>query len=224
MTGVSAQKSKKMRKSFVFYACWWEAIKNLPRDVQGDVLAAIIEYGLSGETHEQLKPVTKALLAMVKPQIDMNYQRFENGHKGGRPLENGTEQKPDKNQTKTKQKPNKNQAETKTEPNDNNISSPTSVVEDITPTSVGEDNTPPLTPKGFVPPSLDEMCRFFDEKGYTQEAAEKAFNYYTELGWKDSKGNRVKNWKLKCINVWFKPEFKKSSRPKRPWGDHGIAL
>ena len=59
-----------MRSSFVFYDSWWEAIKNLPRDVQGDVLTAIIEYGLSGETTGQLKPITKAMLSMVKPQID----------------------------------------------------------------------------------------------------------------------------------------------------------
>ena len=52
--------------SFVFYKTWWEAIKNLPRDVQGDVLTAIVEYGLNGETTEQLKPITKALLELVK--------------------------------------------------------------------------------------------------------------------------------------------------------------
>lgn len=90
-----------MRNSFVFYGSWWEAIKNLPRDVQGDVLTAIIEYGLYGETTGQLKPIAKAMLAMVKSQIDINNQRFENGKKGGRP-------KPEDNQTKTKQKPNDN--------------------------------------------------------------------------------------------------------------------
>lgn len=90
-----------MRNSFVFYGSWWEAIKNLPRDVQGDVLTAIIEYGLYGETTGQLKPIAKAMLAMTKSQIDINNQRFENGKKGGRP-------KPENNQIKTKQEPNDN--------------------------------------------------------------------------------------------------------------------
>lgn len=101
-----------MRSSFVFYDSWWEAIKNLPRDVQGDVLTAIIEYGLSGETTEQLKPITKAMLAMVKPQIDVNNQRYENGKKGGRPPK-------DRNRSETNQKPKTNQEETKVKPNDN---------------------------------------------------------------------------------------------------------
>ena len=86
------------RSSFVFYKTWWEAIKNLPRDVQGDVLTAIVEYGLNGETTEQLKPITKALLELVKPQIDANNQRFINGSKGGRK----TKWKPNPNQTRTK--------------------------------------------------------------------------------------------------------------------------
>lgn len=101
-----------MRNSFIFYDSWWIAIKNLPRDVQGDVLTAIIEYGLYGETTGQLKPIAKAMLAMVKAQIDINCQRFENGKKGGRPKGN-------KNQTETKPKPNNNQTETKPKPNVN---------------------------------------------------------------------------------------------------------
>ena len=101
-----------MRNSFVFYGSWWEAIKNLPRDVQGDVLTAIIEYGLTGETTEQLKPIAKAMLAMAKTQIDINNQRFENGKKGGRG-------KSKSGQTETKQKPSENQNETNQKPNVN---------------------------------------------------------------------------------------------------------
>ena len=66
-----------MREGFIFYASWMEAIKNLPRDIQGDVLTAIIEYGLYGETTDNLKPITKAMLSMVKPQIDANNQKNE---------------------------------------------------------------------------------------------------------------------------------------------------
>ncbi len=102
------------RSSFVFYKTWWEAIKNLPRDVQGDVLTAIVEYGLNGETTEQLKPITKALLELVKPQIDANNQRFINGSKGGRKNQVETEPEPNPNQDVTKPEPNPNQTETET--------------------------------------------------------------------------------------------------------------
>lgn len=109
------------RDSFIFYRSWLEAIKNLPREMQGEVLTAIIEYGLNGVTTESLKPITSAMLAMVKPQIDINNKRFENGCQGGRPKKNQTEteEEPNGNQVETKQKPKRNQKVTKKEPNEN---------------------------------------------------------------------------------------------------------
>ncbi|MBK5721398.1 hypothetical protein JGH11_10985 [Dysgonomonas sp. Marseille-P4677] len=93
------------RESFVFYRSWFEAISHLPREIQGEVLTAIIEYGLNGETTASLKPIAKAMLTMVIPQIDINNKRYENGKKGGRPP---TEEKPSVNQNKTKVEPNVN--------------------------------------------------------------------------------------------------------------------
>jgi hypothetical protein len=59
----------------------------------------------------------------------------------------------------------------------------------------------------FTPPSLDEVDKFFKENGYTN--ADKAWNYYNDGDWKDSKGNQVSNWKQKMRMVWFKDENKK---------------
>lgn len=102
-----------MRSGFVFYRSWLEAVKNLPREIQGEVLTAIIEYGLDGVTTGSLKPITSAMLAMVKPQIDANNKRLENGLKGGRPRKIETEAEPNNNQVITKEKPNNNQTITK---------------------------------------------------------------------------------------------------------------
>ena len=111
------------RESFVFYRSFYEGIKELPRDIQGEVLTAIMEYGLNGVTTENQKPITKAMFALIKPQLDANNQRFENGKRGGRPKadcnQTETETKPKQNRNKTKLKPNHNQTETKPEPNVN---------------------------------------------------------------------------------------------------------
>lgn len=69
-----------MRNSFVFYGSWWEAIKNLPRDVQGDVLTAIIEYGLTGEKIRLKSPISHAIFVIAKSQIDL--QGKPGGFKG----------------------------------------------------------------------------------------------------------------------------------------------
>ena len=111
------------RESFVFYRSFYEGIKELPRDIQGEVLTAIMEYGLNGVTTENQKQITKAMFALIKPQLDANNQRFENGKRGGRPKadcnQTETETKPKRNRNKTKLKPNHNQTETKPEPNVN---------------------------------------------------------------------------------------------------------
>ena len=81
-------------------------------------------------------------------------------------------------------------------------------------------NTTPKNTNVFIPPSLDEVVEYFDDNGYTRDAAERAYAYYTERNWIDSKGAQVKNWKSKCIAVWFKPENRKSesAETNRPWG------
>lgn len=61
--------------------------------------------------------------------------------------------------------------------------------------------------KTFIPPTIDEVKRYFKEKGYSQEGAQKAFDYYTAGDWKDSSGKQVKNWKQKVIGVWMRPEY-----------------
>ena len=100
-----------MRDSFIFYRSFYEAIRDLPRDIQGEIYTAIMEYGLYGNETESLKPIARSIFMLVKPIMDANYSRYENGCKGGRP-------KGEKNQTETKPKPKQNQTETKPKPNE----------------------------------------------------------------------------------------------------------
>ena len=64
----------------------------------------------------------------------------------------------------------------------------------------------PKKPK-FISPTIDEVVKFFEEHGYTN--GDKAWNYYNDGDWKDSKGNPVVSWKQKMRMVWFKDENKK---------------
>jgi len=68
--------------------------------------------------------------------------------------------------------------------------------------------------KEFIPPSLDDVKVFFQEKGYRKDIAQKAFDYYSTSGWVDSKGNKVRNWKQKMIAVWMRDEHKDLSKPE----------
>jgi hypothetical protein len=62
--------------------------------------------------------------------------------------------------------------------------------------------------KSFVPPTEEEVKAFFKENGYNEETAIKCYGYYVDLGWTDSYGNKVLNWKSKMRNNWFKDQYK----------------
>lgn len=64
-------------------------------------------------------------------------------------------------------------------------------------------------PQKFIPPTLDMVKAYFEEKGYLQEIAVKAFNHYHVADWKDTQGKPVKNWKQKMNTNWFEDKHKK---------------
>lgn len=68
----------------------------------------------------------------------------------------------------------------------------------------------------FAPPTLENVLLYFKENGYTEISAQKAFRYYNDADWKDSKGSKVKNWKQKMQGVWFKDENKIIEKPITP--------
>ncbi len=64
--------------------------------------------------------------------------------------------------------------------------------------------------KDFVPPTLEEWLDFCAEKGLKQQRMTEAYEGYECAGWKDSRGNPIKNWKQKILNVWCKDENRES--------------
>ena len=100
-----------MKESFIFYRSFYEALVGMDKQNQADCLMAIADYALN-DKEPNLTPAVRMFFTLVKPQLDANRKRFENGKKGGRP-------KKEKNQTETKPKPKNNQTETKPEPNVN---------------------------------------------------------------------------------------------------------
>lgn len=72
------------RDSILFYRSFYEAIQGLSKDIQLEIYTAVMEYGLNGVVPDNLKPVAKGMFALMKPVLDSNNVRFENGKKGGR--------------------------------------------------------------------------------------------------------------------------------------------
>ena len=131
--------------SFVFYESFRDASRNLDDATRLALYEAIMDYSLYGEEPDEVNPVAAAMFKLVRPVLDTNAKRRENGRNGRRPArtdnqeatkpepENGkaeseaeakenpveTEDKPVENQSETKPEPNHNQEVTKPEPNHN---------------------------------------------------------------------------------------------------------
>jgi hypothetical protein len=57
-------------------------------------------------------------------------------------------------------------------------------------------------------PSEEEVINYFKENGYGIDLAKQVFKGYAVADWHDSRGKKIKNWKQKMIQVWFKEENK----------------
>ena len=104
-----------MRDSFIFYRSFFEAVAYLDKEAQADCFNAICQYVLN-DNEVDLEGAAKALFISMKPQLDANNRRYQNGCKGGRKK---TEEEPNDNQTETKTEPKQNQNKTKLEANEN---------------------------------------------------------------------------------------------------------
>lgn len=98
-----------MRDSFIFYRSFYESLKTLKSREKQKLFEAICEYALNGEEIE-LVGAADGMFKLLKPQLDANTRKYENGCKGGRPKQN---------QTETKTKPKRNQSVSKPKRNDN---------------------------------------------------------------------------------------------------------
>lgn len=189
------------RDSFVFYASWWNAIKNLKEDVRWDVLTAIMEYGLHGVLVENQGRITRAFIEMAKPNIDANKERYElaikNGRKGGAPMGNRNNRYCEKyNQSTTKVQPGTTQYNL-------NVNDNVNVNENDNDNALKKENLEKKESPFFKKPTVEEVRAYVLVKGYTVDA-ENFVNFYESKGWMIGK-NKMKNWRA-AVATWQKAE------------------
>jgi len=95
-----------MRDSFIFYRSFLKSIQHLDTSEQLELFLAIVEYGLDQREPEMSRYV-RAVWESIKPQLDANQRKYENGCKGGKPKPNQsiTTPEPQANQDLTTPEP-----------------------------------------------------------------------------------------------------------------------
>ena len=67
------------RDSMIFYRSFYECLKELDAEIKAEVYDAIFSYGLDFENVEFKNIVARSMFTLIKPQLDANIRRFENG-------------------------------------------------------------------------------------------------------------------------------------------------
>ena len=165
-----------MRDSCIFYRSFYEAMNGLDSSVKANIYDAIFEYSLNGILIE-LSGLEKTIFTLIKPQLDANNKRFENGKKGGKPKQNNTETKPKRNQNVTKTEANNNVNDNVNVNNNNN-----------------ENNNMP---------TFEEFLTYGKEKepSVKDTALKNKYDAWVANDWKDGNNNKIKNWKSKLCHT-----------------------
>ena len=168
--------SQNKRDSFIFYRSFYDASKCLKTEEKAQLFDAICSYALD-EKVEQLDGMAYGMFQLVKPQLDANRKRFNNGYI--------KKQKGSKSEAKAKQTKSKIEANVNVNVNPN-------VNENLNLESKSKS-------KLFIKPTIDEIKNYCLERKNNVNA-ESFSNYYEARGWK-LKGIQMKDWKA-CVRTW----------------------
>lgn len=147
------------RDSMIFYRSFYESVNGLSPIIKAEVYDAIFRYGLDFEEPYFTDEIARALFTLIKPQLDANIKRFENGKKPK------TKQSESKTEAKQKQKISESEANNNVNVNDN-------VNKNI--------NIEERKNKFY-----DAIAKYVDE--YPKEMLRDFFNYWSEHGENDKK-------------------------------------
>ena len=170
------------RDSFVFYRSFQTAIDRLPEPGQLEIYRAIALYGLNREEPD-LDGYPAAIFDIVRPQLDANFKRYENGCKGAEYGRLGGAPKGNQNARKQPQ------INPETTPN----------VNDNVNVNDNEERINAGKRPALSPPSLSEIRLFINEKGYPIDA-QQFIDFYEAKGWMIGK-NKMKDWRA-AVRTW----------------------
>lgn len=100
-----------MRDSMIFYRSFYESLNGMSSITKAEVYDAIFVYGLDFQEPTFTDDFARSLFILIKPQIDANIKRYNNGNK--------PKLKQDKSKTEAKQKQTISKSKANVNVNDN---------------------------------------------------------------------------------------------------------
>lgn len=180
------------KKTCILYSSWADLFMDLPDELAGQLVKAVLAYTFKGEDAKTGNPALDAAMTMMRNKLD------EDGDKYRTKVERIAQARAEK----------KKQAENsmKSDSNQSGIKS----VSDSVSVSVSDSVVPTVLNKrdrAFRPPSLDEVRDYCLER-HNGIDPEQWYDFYASKGWMIGK-NKMKDWKA-AVRTWEKKQPKKT--------------
>jgi hypothetical protein len=192
-----------MRDSSIFYRSFYEAIKELPDLNKLEVYTAIFEYSFNFNEIE-LNGLSKTIFTLIKPQLEANKKRFENGTK------------PKKSKTEAKQKQKISKIEANNNVNDNMNDNDNKNIN----YNLGKNNNVILSNNEYK-----KLCG-----DYSKEKTDQAIDFLSDWGlekpkqFKDYKNHNLtlRRWVFDAIDK--KPKFNHTDPKLESWFNSSMSM
>lgn len=181
------------RDNMIIYRSFYEAITELENlEDQAKIWQAIYELGFNGNEHIALTGIQKTIFKLIKPQIEANIKRYQNGKKSkslkkeSNPIQKSIKTEAKKEQNKSKLESNKN--------NNNNKN---------------KNNNSLEIRKSNFRKNVMEWCKWNEDqqKEYPKEMLIEFFEYWSEHGDNDKKMRYEKEKSFgitRRLATWYK--------------------
>lgn len=217
-----------MRDSFIFYRSFYLALSRLDDATFRRVVDMVCEYAFDGTEPDSSMVVEGVIFELIKPQIDANNKRYDDGRKGGRPRKTTSENLKTSgfevnNQWLSDEKPVVSGSETsgfevgnqwlrgrKPNVNVNGNDNGDGNEDGNGNADVSHTTTLPTATTSHIPPSIQEV-RMYILDNSLDVIAEKFMAYYEDRNWTTAKGQPMKDWRA-AVRYWDKTEHKNSKR------------
>lgn len=211
------------RQSFVFYRSFYDALKHCDRQVRAKVYDSIFEYMFENVdiSIKEDENVYNALMILIKPQLDSLNKKYNAGLVNKLRIIEDTKTKKEQMESDiliiqdvVRQDINdiKIDDDRKTSNVNENVNDNVNGnVIDVYHNTIYKKEVAlkmDRAKKVFIPPSQEEWMQYFRENGYREDVGLRSFKSYQVADWKDSRGNKLKNWKQKLQQVWFTEQNK----------------
>ena len=183
-----------------------EVISPLADAEKGRLFDMMLQYAEDGTEPGNFAGNERYTWPAAKQWIDLTYAENsrlkENGKKGGRPKTKDNQEKP--NETKNNQEePTQTHNIKENNIKESNIKHPSK-------------NIVPL--KRFVPPTVDEIKKYCDERGSYLIDPQAFIDYYEARGWMLNKNRKMVDWKA-AVRTWENNEKERQRKERQLYED-----